>query len=81
MFLSREKGQEIISDNKSTFSIRGQTAFSVFHKHSCLLFNVDLAIFTDSELLMSKRRKVLFLQVVGMVTTAHWCIVCFIATS
>lgn len=81
MFLSKEKGQEIISDNKSTFSVRGQTAFFMFHKHSWLLFNVDLAIFTDSELLISKRRKVLFLQVVGMVTAAHWCIVCFMATS
>ena len=35
----------------------------------------------DTKLLVSKQWKALVLQVVGLVTTAHWCIVCFIVAS
>lgn len=51
----KKKGREIIQDNKSTFGLRGQTVFIIFHNHSWLPFNAGLAIFMDRKLPMSKQ--------------------------
>ena len=76
-----QKTGEIIQDNENAFDFRGQTVFITSHNHSWLPFNAGLTVFMDRKLLVSKQWKVLVLQVVGEVTTAHWCIVCFIAAS
>lgn len=78
---TEQKTEEIIQDNENAFGFRGQTVFIISHNHSWLPFNAGLAVFMDRKLLESKQWKVLVLQVVGVVTTAHWCIVCFIAAS
>lgn len=53
----------------------------ISHNHSWLPFNSGLAVFMDRKLLVSKQGTVLVLQDFGMVTTAHWCILYFIAAS
>lgn len=78
---TEKKTGEIIQDNENLFSFRGQIVFIISHNHSWLPFNAGLAVFMDRKILVSKQWKILVLQVVGEVTTAHWCIVCFIAAS
>lgn len=79
--LTVKKTGRIIQDNKNAFGFRGQTVFIISHNHSWLPFNAGLAVFMERKLLVSKQWKVLVLRVVGWVTTAHWCILCFIAAS
>ncbi len=78
---TEQKTGEIIQGNENAFGFRGQAVFIISHNHSWLPFNAGLAVFMDRKLLVSKLWKVLVLQVVGVVTTAHWCIVCFMAAS
>lgn len=78
---TEQKTGGIIQDNENAFCFRGQTVFIISHNHSWLPFNAGTAVFMDRKLLVSKQWKVLVIQVVGTVTTAYWCIVCFIAGS
>lgn len=80
----QNKRQDIIHNNENTFCFRGQTVFIISHNHSWLPFNAGPAAFMHRTLLVSKQWKALVLQVVGMVTTVHWCIVfysCFLEIS
>lgn len=52
---TEQKRGEIIQDNESVFSFRGQIVFIVPHNHSWLPFNAGPAVFMDRKLPVSKQ--------------------------
>lgn len=73
----KKEGQEIIQDNENTFGFRGQTVFIIFHDHSWLTFNAGPCCFNGQKVPGVKAVKGIVPPGFGMVTIAHWCILCF----